>query len=201
MAVGDGEDDSPFEEDAFDQFPTDKFQDDGFDESNGIANDASVGNQSTANNIRGELDPNAVQKGPKPMVTEAEIIKRHGLVQYCVALGITNAMSGAVVGGVLGAFNGAVEGRQLGLTMRTGFVPHMLRSGAANAISFGGFLGSYTAIKKYMRFTRLKDDPINAFTAGCVAGAVGSLRTRSVPAIAVSALGSGVLMAVVDSFL
>ena len=107
--------------------------------------------------------------------------------------------AGGVVGGVLGCVQGAFEGTQLGLTMRTGFVPHVLRAGVSNAATFGGFLGVYTGLKKYMVYTRQRTDLVNSFVAGAVAGAIGSLRTRSPIAIGVNAVTFGGIMATFDA--
>jgi hypothetical protein len=48
--------------------------------------------------------------------------------------------------------------------------------------------------------TRRKNDSFNSFGGGFAAGVVGSLSSRSPRMIVASGLGSGVLMAILDSF-
>lgn len=110
-------------------------------------------------------------------------------------------MIGGVVGGVLGCIQGAVEGNQLGLTTRTGYIPFIIRSGVRNAVTFGGFLGVYTGVKKYSRYTRDQNDLFNSFIAGAVAGALGAARSRSALAIGVNAIALGGIMTAFDAII
>ena len=119
------------------------------------------------------------------------------------------------MGGVLGCVQGAIEGSQLGLNMRRGYVPHVLRrqgltvrsgylshvlhTGATNAATLGGFIGVYFSLKKYMAYTRQKSDLFNPFVAGAVIGAIGSFRTRSPIMIGIKAFTYGGLYERFDS--
>jgi hypothetical protein len=200
--------DTDFPDDKFDSFPDGKFED--FpalpDEARGDSYDkgSTTDYEDTSFKLRAPYDviPPAghhnereIRKQP----TDLELIQKYGLNQYCTALGITNAIQGGIFGGTLGIMIGAFEGSRLGLTMRSGLTRHALRSGGANAVSFGFFLGSYTGVKAYMRMSRQKNDVINSFTAGTVAGMLGSLRTRSLYIVIGSGIGCGVIMAVMDT--
>lgn len=195
-------DNSEFPDDPFDTFADDSFPPDSVD---GFPSGFSIpeDNNKTVDNeaaLRKKIEGNIKETEELIRIRQEAVLKKYGLAQYSIMVGASNFFSGAVVGGVLGAVNGAIEGRQIGLSMSTGYGGHIVRSSLANAGSFGGFLGAYTGIKCYMKHSRKKSDLFNSFTAGTVAGMIGSLRTRSPSTILMSGIGSGILMAGIDSF-
>ena len=119
------------------------------------------------------------------------------------------------MGGVLGCVQGAIEGSQLGLTMRTGFLPHVLRrrgltmrsgylshvlhTGAINAVALGAFIGLYFGLQRYMVNTRQRTDFLNPFVAGAGLGAICSYRTRSPIVIAIKVFTYGGVYEIFDS--
>ena len=131
---------------------------------------------------------------------EMEYIKKIGLGNYCLALGLTNAISGGITGAVVGAVSGAMEAYQSNL-VQSSARSLVLRTALVNGVSFGGFLGVYTGSKCYVKHSRGKSDIYNSFIAGSVAGVVASLpMTRHPQALILYGLSSGAVMAAIDSF-
>lgn len=195
-----------FPEDAYDAFPLDKFDfpsetsTDTFEKQT-PARSAEENEQTSAGKEERSDDPLKELERIKRLmrVREKELIQKVGVLQYSIAVGLRNAINGGVVGGVVGAVSGVMEGRRLNLPGPQ-YAGHVVGASLSNAGSFGGFLGAYTGIKCYMRHTRQKNDLINSFTAGTIAGMIGTLRSRSPAYILLSGASSGALMAAIDSF-
>ena len=119
---------------------------------------------------------------------------------YCTILGLGNFIQGGIVGGAVGTVHAVVDGFTTGLRNEPGFGRYVLQAGGSSAVSFGVWLGSYSATKCTLRISRGKNDLFNSFGAGSIAGMISSLRTRNPRIIVVSGVASGILMTALDAF-
>jgi hypothetical protein len=70
---------------------------------------------------------------------------------------------------------------------------------ASSAGSFALWLGTYSGAKCSIQALRGRKDQFNSFGAGFLAGAVGTVRMRSARIMLMSGIGSGFLMALLES--
>jgi hypothetical protein len=135
--------------------------------------------------------------GPKSQFGKENKVKISPEVGCTVAAAV-NFIEGGVVGALVGGVHAVVDGYSHGFARQAGFGRYVVGASLGSAVSFGGWLGSYKGTKCYMRAMRGKDDTLNSFGGGFVAGLVGSLRTRNPRVMVVSGIGSGILMSVLD---
>lgn len=122
-------------------------------------------------------------------------------ISLCAALGISYALVGGAIGSVFGTFQGITQGVSSQLHRQpTQLARFTMQCAFSNGVSFGMWLGCYSSVKCTSGVMRNKDDALNAFFGGSVAGALSSIRSRSAPLIIASGLSGGVLMAIMHSF-
>lgn len=155
-------------------------------------------------NGRGGAAPLPPQPPQPPQVSsrEAEALLKTQMGPYtlCFASGVASFVRGGVLGSGIGLVTGLYEGFQLGLWREP---PRLLGlvggRTAAQGLQFGGYLGVYQGTKCTVAAARGSDDVLNAGFGGCAAGAMGALRTRHPPSIAMGAFFGGAMMMVVES--
>lgn len=118
----------------------------------------------------------------------------------CSAVGLSNFLGGALIGSLFGTVQGLMSGAQAGVLRDPGFPRLLLGATVSSAGNFGVFLGVFSGTKCLSRGYRKRNDVVNSFNGGLVAGAIGALHTRNPRFIAISGLGSATLMAILESF-
>lgn len=91
----------------------------------------------------------------------------------CLAVTVGAAIDGCIFGGAIGAIMSSGTAFQAGLT--NGGLQVILRSGAASALSVGGFLASYNGGVCTMERMRSRRDVVNPFIVGGVMGVLGAV--------------------------
>lgn len=139
---------------------------------------------------------------PQASSREAEALLKRQVGPYtlCFGSGVASFVRGGMLGSGIGLVTGLYEGFQLGLWREP---PRLLGlvggRTATQGLQFGGYLGVYQGTKCTMAAARGSDDVINAGFGGCAAGAMGALRTRHPPSIAMGAIFGGAMMMVLES--
>jgi hypothetical protein len=117
------------------------------------------------------------------------------LALTCGIYGTANLVQGALVGSAFGALQAAVMKVSGGLDVSAFTV--VKNSG----IQFGVWLGVYSSMKCTLRLSRNKDDLLNSFGSGFVAGCATNLRLRKPALIAIQGVVSGAVVTLVETFM
>ena len=91
----------------------------------------------------------------------------------CLAQTIGSAIDGGIFGGAIGSIMATGNALQLGLT--NGGFRLILRSGAASAVSIGGFLATYNGGVCSLERWRKRRDVVNPFIIGGIMGVAGAV--------------------------
>ena len=118
---------------------------------------------------------------------------------HCVNVGFSGALSGGILGGIVGLYQGFTDPPPTDLIRRTPLALRVAKVGALPALTFGVLLGSCQATTCALQAFRGKKDFLNSFGGGFVGGFLSALPTRSLTSITVSAFGTGILFAAIDS--
>jgi hypothetical protein len=117
------------------------------------------------------------------------------LALTCGIYGTANLVQGALVGSAFGALQAAVMKISGGLDVSAFTV--VKNSG----IQFGAWLGVYSTMKCTLRLSRNKEDLLNTFGSGFVAGCVTNLRLRKPALIVIQGAVSGTVVTMVETFM
>ena len=87
-----------------------------------------------------------------------------------------------------------------GLFRHPDFARELGAATVTSGLSFGAWVGVFSATKCTLRVARGKKDIMNTFGGGFMAGVVTTMKTRSPTTMLASGIGSGILLAAFDSF-